>query len=69
MSEYKGSIEEIDIKGPIGEVRNVEANPASAALTAATETYKPSLCSPGMLKLWCILGIGRTQPTACYYDH
>lgn len=58
MSE-KGSLEEVDLKKPTGVVRNVEANPASAALTAVTEAQKPSMWSPGMLKLWCILGIGK----------
>lgn len=58
MSE-KVWLEEVDMKKPVGEVRNVEVNPASAALVAATEAQKPSMWSPGMLKLWCILGIGK----------
>lgn len=58
MSDYKSSTYEVDIKEPIGEVHNVDTNPAAAALTAVTEANKPSLWSPGMLKLWCILGIG-----------
>lgn len=61
MSDYsKEFVEQIDIKKePIGEVRDVETNPASAALAAVTEAQKPSMWSPGMLKLWFILGIGK----------
>lgn len=55
----KSSVEQVDEKESIEGVRNVEANPAAAALAAATEAQKPSLVSPGMLKLWFIIGIGK----------
>ncbi|KAK5938049.1 hypothetical protein PMZ80_009638 [Knufia obscura] len=58
----KYSSEHIDIKKEaIGEVHDVEVNPAGAALAAATEAQKPSLVSPGMLKLWMIISITNTQ--------
>ena len=53
----KGSVEYIDEKEGNEATRNVEANPA-AALSAATEAQKASLVSPGMLRLWFIVGIG-----------
>lgn len=39
-----------------GSVRDIHANPASAALAAATEADKPRMFSPGMIKLWLIVG-------------
>lgn len=62
---FKGSVSEIDYKKEaIGEVRDVEVNPVAAALAAATEAQKPSMVSPGMLKLWFIVGIGKLH-TLC----
>lgn len=56
----KGSVDEIDVKKEaIGEVHHVEVNSAGAALAAATEAQKPSMVSPGMTKLWLIVGIGK----------
>jgi len=56
---YKGSVEEIDVKEEaFGKTHDVEVNPAAAALAAATAAQKPSMVSPGMIKLWLILGIG-----------
>lgn len=55
----KNSVEQIDEKrNVIGDVHQVDANPAAVRLAAATEAQKPSLVSPGMLKLWSIIGIG-----------
>lgn len=55
---HKSSVEQIDEKQAFGELKNVEVNPAAAELAAATEFNKPSLASPGMLKLWFIVSIG-----------
>ncbi len=56
----KGStVEEIDGgKETIGEIHDVEVHPAAIALAAATEAQKPSMISPGMIKLWLVVGIG-----------
>lgn len=65
MSDYrKSSIEEIDEK----HVRNVEVNPAAAELVAVTEANKPSLVSPGMIKLWVIVSIGYLISTMNGFD-
>ena len=65
MSDYrKSSIEEVDEK----QVRNVEVNPAAAELVAVTEANKPSLVSPGMIKLWIIVSIGYLISTMNGFD-
>ena len=54
----KSSVEEVDIareKEAIGSVHGVDANPAAAALAAATEANRPRMFSKGMLKLWLIV--------------
>ena len=54
--DRKPSLEEVDLqKEAIGEVHGVEANPAAAALAAATEAQKPRMFSSGMIKLWLIV--------------
>ena len=55
----KRSVHQIDDKKDVvGDVHEVDVNPVAAKLAAATEAHKPSLVSPGMLKLWMIIGIG-----------
>lgn len=54
--DHKASVEEIDLqKEAIGEVHGVEANPAAAALAAATAAQKPRMFSRGMIRLWLIV--------------
>lgn len=66
---HKSYVEEVDEKKEfVGDVRNVKVNPAAAALAAATEANKPSLVSPGMLKLWFIIGIGYLISTLNGFD-
>ena len=68
-NKTEGSIEEIDIKKEsFGEVHDVEVNPAAAALAAATEAVKPRMFSPGMVRLWMILGIGYLISTMNGFD-
>lgn len=57
-TEAKPSFEEVDHdleKEAIGEVHGVEANPAAAALAAATAAQKPRMFSRGMIRLWLIV--------------
>lgn len=57
--DRKPSADEVDLaneKEAAGSVRDIHANPASAALAAATEADKPRMFSPGMIKLWLIVG-------------
>ena len=52
----KAFIEDMDLqKEAIGEVHGIEANPAAAALAAATEAEKPRMFSKGMIRLWLIV--------------
>ena len=54
----KPSVDEVDLqKEAIGEVIGVEANPAAAALAAATEAQKPRMFSRGMIRLWLIVSV------------
>jgi hypothetical protein len=57
MSEKRdSSIEEADFKTQAHhEVHAIDANPAAAALAAATEAQKPRMFSKGMIKLWLIV--------------
>lgn len=55
---HKSSVEEVDIaheKEAVGSIHGVDANPAAAALAAATEADKPRMFSKGMIKLWLIV--------------
>ena len=68
MADFKdqhGPIQEYESK-PAGEVREVTA--ASIALASAVAAKKPSLTSPGMLKLFFILGVGYLISTMNGYD-
>lgn len=54
----KPSVDEVDLaheKEATGSVHGVDANPAAAALAAATEANKPRMFSRGMIKLWLIV--------------
>jgi hypothetical protein len=52
----KSSLEELELqKEAIGEIHGVEANPAAAALAAATAAQKPRMFSRGMIRLWLIV--------------
>jgi hypothetical protein len=56
--ERKASADEVDLaheKEAYGSVHGLEANPAAAALAAATEAQKPRMFSKGMIKLWLIV--------------
>lgn len=69
MSDHrKSSVDEIDEKENVGHVRNVEVNPAAAELVAATQVNKPSLTSPGMIKLWIIVSVGYLISTMNGFD-
>lgn len=68
MADFKdqhGSTQEYESK-PAGEVREVTA--ASVALASAVAAKKPSLTSPGMLKLFFILSVGYLISTMNGYD-
>jgi hypothetical protein len=55
----KPHVDEVDLateKEAAGSVHGVDANPAAAALAAATEIEKPRMFSKGMTKLWLIVG-------------
>lgn len=57
-TDAKATFEEVDHdlqKEAIGEVHGVEANPAAAALAAATAVQKPRMFSRGMIRLWLIV--------------
>jgi hypothetical protein len=57
-AEDKPSSEEVDHdleKEALGAVHGVDANPAAAALAAATEAQKPRMFSKGMIRLWLIV--------------
>jgi hypothetical protein len=57
-TEAKPGFEEVDRdleKEPLGAVHGVHANPAAAALAAATEVQKPRMFSKGMIRLWLIV--------------
>lgn len=59
MDPEKSYVERTEVnRASVGTIRDVEVHPAAAALAAATEAKKPSLVSPGMLRLWMVIGIG-----------
>ena len=63
------SIEEVSLRTQsTGDERSVEANPAAAALVAATEAEKPQMFSPGMIKLWSLLAVSYLLSTINGYD-
>jgi hypothetical protein len=43
---------------------HMEVNAASAALEAVTKTIKPSIWSPGMIKLWTIVWLPNTPASS-----
>lgn len=56
--DRKPSADEVDLareKEAVDSVHGVDANPAAAALAAATEANKPRMFSKGMTKLWLIV--------------
>ena len=65
LKDQNGSTQEYESK-PAGEVREVTA--ASVALASAVAAKKPSLTSPGMLKLFFILSVGYLISTMNGYD-
>ena len=65
FKDQRGSMQEFESK-PAGEVREVTA--ASVALASAVAAKKPSLTSPGMLKLFFILSVGYLISTMNGYD-
>ena len=65
LKDQHGSTQEYESK-PAGEVREVTA--ASVALASAVAAKKPSLTSPGMLKLYFILSVGYLISTMNGYD-
>ena len=67
ISENKPSFDEVELdKTPVRDVK--EINTASVALAAAVEEKKPSLTSPGMLRLYLIIGVGYLISTMNGFD-
>jgi hypothetical protein len=65
--DEKSSVQEYETHNePVGGVKEVTA--ASVALAAAVAARKPSLLSPGMLKLYFILSVGYLISTMNGFD-
>ena len=65
--DEKSSVREYETHNePFGEVKEVKT--ASVALAAAVVARKPSLLSPGMLKLYFILSVGYLISTMNGFD-
>jgi hypothetical protein len=63
----KSVLEQVETQyEPVGKVREVRA--ASVALVTAVAAQKPSLLSPGMLRLYFILSVGYLISTMNGFD-
>jgi len=63
----KSVLEQVETQNePVGKVREVRA--ASVALVTAVAAQKPSLLSPGMLRLYFILSVGYLISTMNGFD-